>query len=367
MTTESDLRRFGTAIQHLTNRRSLSQEEARDLFREVLSGAQPDLHQGAFLAALVAKGETAEEIAGAWEAIDQHDTVHPDGLPVNLMENSGTGMDPVKTFNISTLAAIIAAAGGVRMARHGARALTGTCGTVDLCEALGVGVEVSPTLVAESIRQCGIGLFNGMSSQVHPGALFRILSVIRFGSTLNIAASLASPARPTMALRGVYSPSLVAPVAKVLPLVGIRRAWVVHGLGPNGGPAHDELSVTGESIVIAVDGARQEEFRLTPESLGLRRWQPSDIAPIEDRQAAARDAVRILAGRGSPARNDAVLLNAAACLVIGGVVRELPAAVELARSLLLGGAGLALLRRWVVYQGGDPWRLQALEAELDRV
>jgi anthranilate phosphoribosyltransferase len=364
MTTESDLRRFGAAIQGLIGRQSLSQSECRDLMAEVLSGAQPDLHQGAFLAALVAKGETAEEIAGVWQAIDELDTVHPEGLPADCFENSGTGMDPVKTFNISTLAALIAAAGGVRMARHGARALTSTCGTVDLCEAFGVGVEVTPAVVAESIRTCGIGLFNGMSGQIHPSALFSILSVIRFGSTLNIAASLASPARPRMALRGVYHPSLVTPVAKILPKIGIERAWVVHGLGPDGSPAHDELSVTGESVILDIEGAKQTEIRITPESLGLGRWKPTDLAPLPDRQNAALDAVRILAGKGSPARNDAVILNAAACLFISGKTTSLPLAITSAKDLLKSGAGLVQLRHWVQCQNGDPKRLEALIAAI---
>lgn len=350
MTNESALRRFGAAIQHLLGRGDLERTRCRDLFREVLAGQQHDLHQGAFLAALVAKGETAAEIAGAWEAIDSDDTVHPDGLPADLLDNSGTGMDPVKTFNISTCAALVAAAAGVRLARHGARALTSRCGTVDLCEALGVGVEVAPETVAASIRTCGIGLFNGMSAQVHPGALFRILAQIRFGSTLNIAASLANPARPTLALRGVYHPRLVPLVAEVLPLVGIRRAWVVHGLGADGTPAHDELSITGESLVCAIDGASSRSFRIRPEEVGLRRWSADEVAPAADREAAAEDARAILGGRGRPARNDAVALNAGAILVVAGACPDLATGVAQVQRLLAAGAGLELLQRWIACQ-----------------
>lgn len=361
MTAEADLRRFGAAIQRLIGRQPLGREECRRCFGDILSDRQPELHQGAFLAALVAKGETAEEIIGAWEAIDALDTVHPAGLPGDLLDNSGTGMDPVKTFNISTCAAVVAAAAGARMARHGARALTSRCGTVDLCEALGVGVEVPPETVAASIRDCGLGLFNGMSATVHPAALFRILARIRFGSTLNIAASLANPARPTRALRGVYAPHLVPLVAEVLPATGIRRAWVVHGLGPAGEPAHDELSVTGETLVCSCDGDRRESFRLRPEDAGLRRWSPPDLAPDADAAAAARQARELLAGRGQPARRDAVAFNAGAVLVVAGIRPDIASATALARDILDSGAALERLERWRSCQS-TPARTKAAHA-----
>lgn len=352
MTTESDLRRFGAIIQHLIDRRDLTREACRDAFAELLAQKQPELHQGAFLAALVSKGETAAEIAGAWEAIDGGDTVHPTGLAGDLLDNSGTGMDPVKTFNISTCSALVAAAAGVRLARHGARALTSRCGTVDLCEALGVGVEVSAEVVASSIRTCGIGLFNGMSAQIHPGALFRILAQIRFGSTLNIAASLANPARPNLALRGVYAPHLVPLVAEVLPLVGIQRAWVVHGFGPDGQPAHDELSVTGESLVCAIDGQARSTFRVRPEEVGLRRWSQAEVAPAADPASAAEDARRLLGGQGRPAQAEAVALNAGAILVVARICPDLARGVARARDLIAHGAGLDRLHQWIACQPG---------------
>ncbi|MFZ1985956.1 MAG: anthranilate phosphoribosyltransferase, partial [Desulfatitalea sp.] len=203
---ESSLREFGRTIQTLIEKQNLSRHACHAMFRQLLESSQPDLHQGAFLASLAAKGETSEEIAGAWEAIVELDTCNIEiDTAKPLVENSGTGMDALKTFNVSTGAAIVAAAGGVRMARHGARALTSMCGTVDLLDELGINVECSVQQVARSIALTDIGIFNGMSAQVHPNALFRILSQIRFGSTLNIAASLASPCRPTHGLRGVYA------------------------------------------------------------------------------------------------------------------------------------------------------------------
>ena len=199
------VRDFGWNIQRLINGEHLSREESLAMFRAVLLDRQPELQQGAFLTALVAKGETPQEIAGAWQAIDEVDTIHTTAeFAAPLVENSGTGMDRLKTFNVSSVAAVIAAANGVTIARHGARALTSRCGAVDVLEAVGVNVECDVPAVERSIQRAGIGLFNGMSARVHPRALFRILSQIRFGSTLNIAASLASRPPSARATRRLF-------------------------------------------------------------------------------------------------------------------------------------------------------------------
>ena len=212
------------------NKTNLTEEETYAMFKEVLLNEQPDLQQGAFLAALVAKGETIEEIVGAWRAIYEIDTVHASSqLPLPLCENSGTGMDALKTFNVSSAAAIVAAACGVVMARHGARAITSVCGTVDIMEAMGVDVECDVRTVEKSINEVGIGLFNGTSPKIHPAALGRILSQIRFGSTLNIAASLAHPCKPSLGLRGVYSESMLEKTAEAMHAVGYERGIVAYG------------------------------------------------------------------------------------------------------------------------------------------
>lgn len=148
-----EIKKFGAVIQRLIDGESLSRDETYSMFRQVLLNQQPELQQGAFLAALVSKGETAQEIAGAWQAIDELDTVHVrDDLPSVLVENSGTGMDSLKTFNVSTAAAIVASACGVTMARHGARALTSFCGTVDILESLGIDVECDVATVERRNR-----------------------------------------------------------------------------------------------------------------------------------------------------------------------------------------------------------------------
>ncbi|HRZ86757.1 MAG TPA: anthranilate phosphoribosyltransferase [bacterium] len=352
---EKALKEFGREIQRLIDGQDMSRERSYEMFREVLLGAQPELQQGAFLAALVAKGETPQEIAGAWQAIDELDTVHVDcGAGAPLVENSGTGMDKLKTFNVSSAAAIIAAACGARMARHGARALTSSCGMVDILEAVGIGVECGVSVVEKSIREEGIGLFNGMSAAVHPRALFRILSRIRFGSTLNIAASLAHPCRPGHAVRGVYDERLVPKVAGVMREIGYRRGIVVHGFDNDRRMGMDELSVLGESVGVEFfpDGT-VSEFSIAPEDAGLKRREYSDIAATGDIREESRRFVSVVAGRGPAACHDLACLNAGAVLYCAGVSDTIVEGVAAANEAVMSGRALAKLAGWVRAQNAD--------------
>jgi anthranilate phosphoribosyltransferase len=343
---------FGGQIQKLINRQDLSRAESYALFRQILDNAQPDLQQGAFLAALAAKGETPDEIAGAWQAIFELDTVQTaDDLGTPLVENSGTGMDALKTFNVSSAAALVAAAGGVRMARHGARALTSFCGTVDLLEAVGIDVECDVPTVARSIRAIGIGLFNGMSPATHPRALARILSQIRFGSTLNIAASLASPCRPTHGLRGVYTEALIAPAATVMKAIGYQRALVVHGFDAERRRGMDELSTLGESCVreIHADGS-ETTFTLVPEDVGLPRRRYAEIAATGDKRTEAVRFLKTLAGKEKGGCEEITCLNAGALFYLVDQTRTLAEGVRQARDLIRNGAALRKLAQWVTTQ-----------------
>jgi anthranilate phosphoribosyltransferase len=347
------LKHFGWNIQKLIQKQDLSREESYGMFREVLLNLQPELQQGAFLAALVAKGETPQEIAGAWQAICEIDTVSvSNGLKAPLVENSGTGMDQLKTFNVSTAASIIAAAGGARLARHGARALTSSCGTVDLLEMLGIDVECDVEKVAESIREAGIGLFNGMSPKVHPQSLGRILSQIRFGSTLNIAASLASPVRPTHALRGVYSEGLVSKVSEVMKEIGFKRAMVVHGFDSSKEKGMDEFSTLGESFVqeIFPDGS-ETTFSLAPEDVGIKRADYSAVAATGDLRKEALRFMKVISGTAHFECIDFACLNAGAILYLIGKANDIKAGVELSREIVGSGQALRKLSEWVSAQG----------------
>jgi anthranilate phosphoribosyltransferase len=352
---ETALREFGHHIQRLIEKEDLSRDASYGMFRQLMENSQPDLHQGAFLSALAAKGETVDEIAGAWQAIVELDTC-PLEMPMDhpLVENSGTGMDALKTFNVSTAAAVVAAAGGVRLARHGARALTSVCGTVDLLDALGIDVECSVAQVGRSIEAAGIGLFNGMSPQIHPNALFRILSRIRFGSTLNIAASLASPCRPTHGLRGVFAEPVIGKVSQIMRAIGYQRAMVVHGYDRDGQKGMDEISTLGETAVeeFFPDG-RRTSYRITPEELGLNRASYASIAARGDVEKEAVRFMRVVGGVDHRECIDLVCANAGAILYVAGRAEDLPAGVAAGRALIDSGRAFEKLCQWITVQS-DP-------------
>jgi anthranilate phosphoribosyltransferase len=354
MAKETQLKEFGATIQKLINKHDLTRDESYSAFREILTGTQPDLHQGAFLSALVSKGETAEEIAGAWQAICEFDTVDLDLDVPNLVENSGTGMDSLKTFNVSSAAAVVASSCGATLARHGARALTSFCGTVDILEAVGIGVETDVSVVEDSIRSEGIGLFNGMSPKVHPSALGRILSQIRFGSTLNIAASLANPARPSLALRGVYSESMIPLAAEVMSEIGYTRALVVHGRDDVHDGGMDELSITGETSVLEFKNDKTETWTLRPEDVGMKTAQFEDIATTGNLEEEACRFVRVLAGAGDDGCIDFTCINAGAILYISDIAPTIRSGIELAKQAIADGSAIAKLQSWVHTQNEDP-------------
>ncbi len=365
-------REFGALISRLAARQNLTREEAARAFTIVLNDATTSMQQGAFLAALATKGETEAEIAGAWEAIYNLDTVKVDSrLSRPVVENSGTGMDSFKTFNISTAAAIIAAAGGVPMARHGARSITSACGTVDIAEALGVDVECPAEIVARSIETAGIGLFNAMSPAVHPRALTRILSQINFGSILNIAASLANPAIPAIGLRGVYSEEMVEPVLRVMKSIGYKKAIVLHGTVEGRGPDQagmDEASVCGSThCARLLESGGIERFSIRPENYGLGGGDPGKLAPAGDIATESRRFVALISNRENSLRKEAVLLNAAFVFYAAGVASDIDHGLETAAGILESGQAFKTLTAWVAAQNRDPENgLRKLEQWADR-
>ena len=347
-------RHIGEFITRLIAKENLTREESYEAFRMILENEVTDMQQGAFLAALTGKGETAQEVAGGWRAVYDLDTEKVDLNDMAVVDNCGTGMDTFKTFNISTAASLVAAAGGVKIARHGARAITSSCGTVDMAECLGVDMECSVDIVARSINEEGIGLFNGMSPQVHPMALGRILSQICFGSPLNIAASLAHPALPKIAVRGVYSPALLGPVAEVMQSIGYTDALVVYGAIAGSDKGMDEASVCGTTTGVHLKDGKLSEISLEPESCGLKKHQTSNLAADQDKNTAAVKMYQLLAGKGDETRSDAVILNSALIFYVKGMVESVSEGVEKARELLLSGAALGLLERWVGVQNSAP-------------
>lgn len=364
---EEDLKSFGTGVEALINGQDLPRSKARELFTQILLNEQPDIHQGAFLAAITAKGPTPEEIAGIWEAIYEVDTIKAQPQVIGpLVENCGTGMDSIKTFNVSTSAALVAASDGIFIARHGARAITSRCGTVDLLEALGVDVECDASVVKRSIERVGIGIFNGMSQKVHPQALFRILSQVRFGTILNIAGSLANPALPSCGVRGVYSRDLVLPVAQVMKEIGYSRAITFYGQSSDGLRGMDEISTLGRTYLAELNDGRIKEYAIMPEDLGIEPGIESDLLSSFDRRIEAQRLLKVLSGEERGPRRDMVCANAAPILYISGHVSSLMEGVERAGEIIDSQRPISKLKAWVLEQSSCPEKsLERLQGMLE--
>jgi len=361
--TEAGLRAFGLNVGRLINGGDLARTEARDMLRQVLAGDQPEMQQGAFLAALTAKGPTAKEIAGCWEAIMEMDTVRSyPRTEREIIENAGTGGDSFKTFNVSTAAAVIASAAGATLAKHGSRAITSKCGTIDLVERLGIDVDCPADVVTRSIEAAGIGLFNGQSRHVHPNALGRVLSGIRFGTVLNVSASLANPACPRLAARGVWSEAMVKPTVEAMREIGFKRAMVYHGLTADCRSGMDELSPTGRTAISLLhEDGTITSLDIFPGDVGMRPMRESDLLASTDIGLEAERFVRLLDGEDG-ARLQMACLNAAPVLFVSGLAGSLSEGMEAALSAVQSGRAIKKLRSWAACQTADA---QASAGRLD--
>lgn len=340
------------AINHLIAGNNLSGEDAYRVFENILRNRTGSMSQGGFLAAMTAKGATAEEIAAIYRVIYDQDT---EKVTIKtdrpIVENSGTGMDRVKTFNISTGAAIVAASCGAAMARHGSRGITSQCGTVDVCEKLGIDVEAEVSVIGKSIETCGLGLFNGMSPKVHPQGLARILGELNFGTVLNIAASLANPAAPKIGIRGVYDPGMIDSTAEIMRCMGYEKILVFHGMIGEDDPGMDEISLCGKTLYTHVDEqGRIERDAFYPEDFGLKTCAPELLLSSGDAETEARRLITILSSKGSKAERDIVIFNAAAILWLAGLASDLQAGIKQAEASLDSGKAYGQLEKWVMAQ-----------------
>jgi anthranilate phosphoribosyltransferase len=318
------------ALAELLEGRDLSREQAREVMDEIMRGEATQAQIGGFLVALRLKGETAEEIAGCAEAMRDH------VLPVrpkrdDLVDTAGTGGDGASTINISTAAAIVAAAAGAGVAKHGNRAVSSASGSADVLEALGFQLEQTPERIAQSIDDLGFGF---MFAPAHHPAMRHAAPVRRELATrtvFNVLGPLTNPAGARAQVIGVYSPSLVRTLAEVLAQLGARRAFVVHG-------AHgiDELSPTGPNDVCEVVDGEVRERVIDPIDLGIPRCDPAELrggSPAEN-----ADAIREVFAGADGGRRDAILLNAAGAIAASGHAEDLRAGLEQARLAVDSGA-----------------------------
>ncbi|HEU4752937.1 MAG TPA: anthranilate phosphoribosyltransferase, partial [Armatimonadota bacterium] len=325
--------------------RHLSTGEAAAAMRHMISGEASPALTGALLTALRMKGETADEITGFAEGM-RHHAVGIEPRCERLVDTCGTGGGDIRTFNISTTAAFVVAGAGVSVAKHGNRAMSSTCGSADLLEALGVRIDLSPERVCRCIEEVGIGF---LFAQAHHPAMRHVAAVrgeLPFRTVFNCLGPLTNPAGARAQLVGVYEERLVPLLAEVLLRLGCERALVVHGRD-----GLDELSTLGPSSVAEVRDGSLRLGELMPEELGLPRARPADIAPGHTVQENAAISRALLSGQPGP-RREIVLLNAAAALVAAGAAADLREALGLAAESLDSGAAHARLEALVAATNG---------------
>ena len=320
------------AIEALVSGVSLTRDEASDAMREIMEGEVTPAQLGAFLTALRLKGETAQEIAGMASVMREKALrVHVDGT---LVDTAGTGGDGKGSFNVSTAAAFVAAASGLKVAKHGNRAASGSCGSADVLEALGVKIDLGPEGVKRCIEEVGIGF---MFAQTFHPAMRHAAPVRRemgIRTVFNILGPLTNPAGAQCQVLGVADATLGDKMAEVLRILGSQHSLVVHGED-----GLDEFTLGGKNLVWEVHGsAAVKPYAVAPQELDLPRVSAEQIkGGSPDENAATLR--RIFEGEAGPVR-DVALLNSAAVIMVGGKAQDLQEGIALARDAINSGEAL---------------------------
>ena len=328
------------AIVKIVNKEDLTYDEAYTVMNEIMSGETTATQNAAFLASLStksAKAETTAEIAGCAAAMRDHAT-KVDTTGLDVFEIVGTGGDNAHSFNISTTSAIVAAAGGMKVAKHGNRAASSLCGTADCLEALGVNIQQDPEKCIELLKEAGMCFFFAQkyhSSMKYVGPIRKELG---FRTVFNILGPLTNPGSPKMQLLGVYDEYLVEPLAQVLISLGVTRGMVVYGMDKL-----DEISMSAPTKVCEFKDGWFKSYTITPEDFGFERCTKDDLkggTPAENAEITKA----ILKGEKGHKRN-AVLMNAGASLYIGGKAESFAEGIALAAELIDSGKAYETLEK----------------------
>jgi anthranilate phosphoribosyltransferase len=346
------------AIAKVVNRENLTQTEMEAVMNEIMSGEATGAQIGAFVTALRMKGETVDEIVGAAVVMREKATrinvcdnalsLDRDEINIDtetILDTCGTGGDGTNTFNVSTATAFVVAGGGVKVAKHGNRAVSSQCGSADVLEKLGVKLDITPQEVEQCIREIGIGflfapLFHGaMKYAAGPRKEIGLRTIF------NVLGPLTNPAGATAQVLGVYSPDLTEKIAKVLGRLGSKEAFVVCGVG-----TFDEISICSSTRISHLREGKVTTFDFNPEEVGLPRATPEAIRG-GNASENARIILDILRGEGGPKR-DMVLLNAAAAFVAAGLDANLAEGIQRAREVIDSGKAQEKLEQLIVFTQG---------------
>ncbi len=329
------------AIVKIVNKEDLSYDEAYTVMNEIMSGQTTQTQNAAFLASLStksARAETTDEIAGCAAAMRAHAVKFDNDM--DLFEIVGTGGDNSDSFNISTTAALVAAAGGVKVAKHGNRAASSKCGTADCLEALGVNIEQSPEKCRELLNEAGMCFFFAQKYHTSMKYVGAIRKELGFRTVFNILGPLTNPGKPSMQLLGVYDDYLVEPLAQVLINLGVKRGMVVYGQDKL-----DEISMSAPTKICEIRDGWFRSFVISPEDFGFERCTKEDLrggTPDEN----AKITLSVLKSEKGHKRN-AVLMNAGAALYISGKAQSMKDGIALAANLIDSGKALETLEKLI--------------------
>ncbi|MEM3441490.1 MAG: anthranilate phosphoribosyltransferase [Candidatus Bathyarchaeia archaeon] len=345
------------SIQKLVEKTNLTFAEAQEVMREIMSGKATNAQIAAFLTALRMKGETVEElIAFATIMRKQCRQIQPH-VNGRLVDTCGTGGDKIKTFNVSTTAAFVAAGAGVTIAKHGNRSVTSQSGSADVLEKLGFNLNMAPEAVQNTIEQIGVCFM--FAPAFHPAMKYAIEPRKEIGirTVFNILGPLVNPASANAQLLGVYDAQLTLPLAYALKNLGCEEAMVVHGLD-----GLDEISTTGKTAIAWLREKEVATLEITPKDLGLKKARIDDIRGTTPAESAEL-LFKILNGRCTfdDPKMEMVLANSAAALIVGGKADDFSYAIEAARKSIESGAAYEKLKALIKASGGCLSKLEELE------
>lgn len=317
----------------------LTFDQAKELQDTIFEGEVTEVQIAAFLAAMRMKRATPSEIAGLAQSLRDHAVPVEAGID-NLIDTCGTGGAALKTFNISTAAAIVAAGAGAYVAKHGNRGITSKCGSADVLEELGVNIDPGPEVVAECIRQAHIGFM--FAPKFHPAMKFvqPIRKSLDFRTAFNILGPLANPAGVTAQVMGVAEEALLDRICETLKMLGAKRAMVVHGQGM------DEISTLGKTKIRQLIDGNMTSLELDPKDFGISGTSIDELmtGDVITNAAIIRD---ILAGKETGPRKDIVVLNAAAAMIVGSLADDFESAIKLAEASISNGGASDCLEKLI--------------------
>lgn len=328
------------AVAKLVEGHSLSEREARDVMGQIMEGEATPAQLAAFLVAHRLKGETEDEILGFAQAMRSKALAI--SFPDDLLDTCGTGGDSSGTYNISTCSALVVAAAGIKVAKHGNRSATSQCGSADVLESLGVHLSLTPEQAIQALNELGFAFL--FAPSYHPAMKYAapVRGEIGVRTVFNILGPLSNPAGATRQLLGVADPAISSMMASVMTRLGVERGMVVHGHG-----GLDEISISGPTWITEIVDNKQRAYEVTPEIMGVASAPLHELAG-GDRLQNAEIVRSLFRGTDGPKR-DALLVNAAAAIYLGGLASDLTDGVKIAAQVIDGGAAMVILDRYIEF------------------